>query len=232
MRLVVVAILVTLSACSQWPRMANLPTEEGIPAEDGVASLVDITWLNVDSDDADNDQPNGMGVTIVALTPGDGIVFDAQLDGIGWDNSGEPSPLADENCPQATGTRAPLADQGDYIGDVDFLRISATASGTLCAEVVLDQASVGWDLAARPVDDCGIPTGGPIDDAGISAGGAQGGWQLQVAAGESIALSFAGYSPNDLALTVGYSIALALVPDASDGSPGLCPASPLTAEAR
>ena len=224
MRLVAGAILATLNACAQWPRMANLPTEEGTPAE--------ISWSTVDSADTDNDQPNAVGVTIVALGSGEGVVLEAQIDGIGWDNSGEPSTLTDENCPQATGTRSPLTDQGDYIGDVDFLHIATNASGTLCAEVVLDHASVGWDLVALPVDECGIPTAGPIDDAGISSGGAHGGWQLQVASAETIALSFAVFEPNNVDFTLGYSMALALVPDASDGSPGLCPSSPITPEIR
>ncbi len=232
MRLVVVVILTALGACSDWPRMANLPDEEGVAVGDGATSLVQMSWENLDSADSDNDQPNSPGVAVATLDLGQGLVIEAALDGIGWDNSGEPLDLVDGNCPAASATRTPLAEPGDYIGDVDFFRLTAQSAGTLCAEVALDQASVGWDLAVRPVDACGIPTAGPVDDLGVSVGGTRGGWQLQVEADQVIALSFAGYSPNDLALVVGYDMNLSLVPNAADGSPGLCPAPPASQGSR
>lgn len=224
-----VLVLTVCGACAEWPRVAHVPdATDPLPAGADPGDLVDLTWTVQSEGAVDNDQPNGDGLTAQPVVRGAGVVVEGSLDGVGWADTLVPLALSDDNCPGTTGTRSPLP-AGDYLGDVDFFLVRVDASGTLCASVEVDADAVGWDLAPQSVDPCGTPLGvlnGP-DDApvGVDLGGRAGGWALNVGPG-TYALGFAGYSPNDVDLAVGYRLAVAMVQPRSDGTEGVCPTHP------
>lgn len=231
MRLTAPVVLTSLlfAGCAEWPRVANIP-DPGPIEDPGVrpGDLVDVDFVPIAEAPDSPDQPVEAG-TPQALAVGGGFVLSGTLQGVGWADAKVAEPLTDDNCPGALGTRSPLA-AGDYIADVDFTLFDITEEGTLCAQVLLDDNSVGWDLIPHLVDPCGVPNGTLSDSAGepvgVDLGGSSGGWAANAEAGARVALGFAGYAPTDDSVTIPYDIAVSLVPLRSDGSEGVCPTHP------
>lgn len=225
------ACLAVAAGCAEWPRFAHLPTTESqFPASIDPASLVNTAWdpIGQESTTSLNDLPTDADVPVADLAIGEGVLFVGNLDGVGWSDNAEPASITSSSCAGATGTRAPLA-SGDYIGDVDFLRVRVPVNTTLCARVMLpDAADLGWDLVPFQTDECGIPMGPVTEDGeavGVNRGGGVGGWGIATTH-DRYAVSLAGYFPNEPERLAGYVLGLAVVPAAQDGGAGLCPLLP------
>ena len=220
---------ILIAGCEDWPRASHLPAGTGaVPGTVDPGSLVDMTWRDRGESLGINDQPTQAEAE--PLTLGKGLVVSGVLWGVGWSNKAVPEVLTDPACPDAEGSRSALGD-GDYVGDVDFLIVEPASAGTLCASNRLEAAAaVGWDLVPWWVDRCGIPLDAAQDadgePLGVYQAGATGGWYLDVAAGDRIAVGLGGYSPPDLDRQLDYALALSMVPTPSEGLPAVCPVHP------
>lgn len=214
-----------LTACDEWPRSANLPSDDfGQPAPDNIGDLVSIEWTAF-AELEDAPVPNS---AVRPMGPGLGVVLDATLDGTGW-NDNAPSRVF--VSPQCDDTRALGLDvPGDWTGDVDAIGLSVTEPTQLCASVQGAGAETGWDLLLVAVDSCLLPERLIQSEAlplGLGLGANSGGWSQVVVAGE-YQVVFAAYDPVDESEQIDYRLTLAGVPISGDASP--CPTPPAEVE--
>lgn len=224
--------------CDEWPRFANLPDAEGHPGSVDPAAIASaaITWAQpiAEPSNARNDLPTEADVPQLKLELGEGYVLTGALSGFGWKGL-EPDPITAASCAGASGVRVALLDdedyQGDYGGDVDFVRIQSPVGDTLCARVLLvglEGIEAGWDLLPHRSDECGIPNGvydGPRVPVGMDGAGAVGGWGI-VTESPHHSVLLAGFLPDDEEMLISYTLGFSVVRNRPDGSPGLCPLLP------
>ncbi len=217
--------LVLTTACGEWPRSANLPSDDfGQPAPDNIGDLVAVEWASF-GELEDAPVPNA---AVQEMAPGLGVVLDATLDGTGWNDN---APNRMFVSPQCDDTRSlDLTVPGDWTGDVDAIGLSVTEPTQLCASVQGAGAETGWDLLLVAVDSCLLPERLVFDDAvplGLGLGADIGGWTQTVLPGEYQVL-FAAYDPVDSNVQIDYQLTLAGVPISGDASP--CPTPPSEVE--
>jgi hypothetical protein len=215
------------TACSGWPLYSDLPEvdEDAMEAPADPRNLIDLEWEYAD-EPTESDDPTL--ITPQALEMDDATVFSGQLNGTGWHDEAVPREFSNAPCSEATGPRTPF-DEGDYVADVDYHVLMAADGGQLCAEVLVSDQTIGWDLLLVELDDCGVPVDFAMtgeDLLGYGMGGPGGGWGAVVEAEVHYAVLLAGYYPNDLEHQVDYDLGLSLVSPTSSGGLGLCPLLP------
>ncbi len=227
-----VLVAITLCGCGEWPRYKHVSEQTDLqPGDVDRTTLLTIEWAEgQETPDAENDIPTGEDVRSESLSQGAGVLVEGTLDGTGWLNSLVAEDILSASCAGTIGKRTAQT-EGDYTADVDFIVIvDPEDDATLCGRALVDQETLGWDLALLEVDACGIPVATVTDDGGlelgIDLGGARGGWGIPVASNKSYAVLFAGYDPNDPANQVGYTVGISLVGSAPNGSAGVCPLLP------
>lgn len=223
---VVLPLLGLFGACSEWPRYNHLPAEGDLyPATQDPRTLFDVQWSAATEADP-NDSP--LDVVDATLAMGQGTQITGQITGTGWYDDATAAPIEHPDCSGSVGTRSPLG-TGDYIGDVDFFAFEVTEPGLLCARLLTDPPTFGWDLVLFPVDSCNIP-GAPISAdgvvLGVDQGGAEGGWGTPIEAPGTYVVMAAAYYPNNLEAVVDYELGVALVHPDPDGGSILCPVLP------
>jgi len=212
------------TACSGWPLYSDLPEvdQDAVEAPTDPRSLVDLEWEYAD-EPTESDDPTLIAPR--AFEMDDAMLFFGQLDGTGWHDEAVPLEFSNATCTAAIGPRTPF-DRGDYIADVDYHVLVAPDGGQLCAEVLVSDETIGWDLLLVELDDCGVPVDFAMsgeDLLGYGLGGPGGGWGAVVEADVRYAVMLAGYYPNDLGHQVDYDLGLSLVAPSSSGGLGLCP---------
>lgn len=210
------------AGCAEWPRYQHLPPggDTGALAAGSDPSLaLDVSWG--DAQDHDETGPGvGLPLTIgTPLMPGDGWFVRGQLDGAGW--AADAVADRDGSC----GTLAfPLAEEGTYAGDVDWLGVELAEPGWLCGTVALDQGGASYDLIPFRLDACDEPAEALVDELGrpwgLDLDGTTATWAAPVGPGDRIGVALAAYWPQDLELVVEWSAGLYL------SSSGLCPSLP------
>ncbi len=225
-RLAVLAIALLASGCSQWPRASNLPaTGDVLPSTVDVATLFDVTWADAVLYEPDP-IPGGEGVQRLALKVNDGLHFEGELAGIGFDLDAVPTLPSKDGCGSGNG-RSPV--DGDYVADVDNVVLDLER-GTFCASVVLSAADdVAFDLLLFPLDGCDLPQA-PVDNGGEPLGlnGYEGqmDWHKRLEAG-AWDVQLAGWNPIDATRFVSYHLWLSVV-DSAPGDGALCPLPPVS----
>jgi len=225
------------SGCSSWPLHSNLdPVDvELVDANVDPRTLFDLSWQFAGEVEP-NEQP---GPPVGTAYVGSARLIEGQLSGIGWANGAQPVVLEGSGC-GSEGTRSPVADSGDYIGDVDVINISILEAGELCARLLIDEESVsderGWDLLLFPLDPCDVPEppvleaappdGEPPAPIGFSHGGGEIDWSHTVRTGEAFSVLVAGFTPNQLDAIVPYQLGLSVISSPPDGREVLCPLLP------
>ncbi|MCK6504777.1 hypothetical protein L6R53_15455 [Myxococcota bacterium] len=210
------------SACQEWPRYQHLPPggdTGALPAGADPTEALEVDWGQA-QDHVETGSASGLPVTVGGpLQPGQGLFLRGQLDGAGWVADG------DADRTGACGTLAfPLADEGTYAGDVDWLGAEAGAAGWLCATVEFDSAELSYDLVPFVLDACDEPGQALVDELsrpwGMDQQGVTATWAAPVQAGDRIGVALAAFWPQDPTLVTGWSAGLFL------SSSGLCPSLP------
>ncbi len=205
-----------LTACAGWPTPTNLP-DLGELVVAGVEP--EVSWR--DTLVAPTEQPPGNSTS---LSVSEGVRITETLTGLGWFDEGVPAPLGSTDC-GSLGARTPVS-PGDWIGDVHVYGLTAAAPGRLCARLDAGDTTTGLDLVLLRLDDCGVPTG-PVTDGdeplGYGGVGPVHSWSTELETQSTLALVVAGYSPNDLERSVGYTLSVALAPSSSALCPDLAP---------
>lgn len=222
--LILAAALGLGTGCSEWPRFQHLPPvgdTGALPAGSDPTLALEVSWGDA-QEHVETGTDNGLPVSIGApLQPGDGRFVRGQLQGTGW----AADAVADRNG--ACGTLAfPLAQEGSYAGDVDWLAVEVVEAGWLCGTVSLSQDGLSYDLIPFRLDACDEPGEALVDELsrpwGLDLDGATATWAAPVRAGDRIGAALAAYWPQDPALQVDWSAGLYL------SSSGLCPDLPGT----
>ena len=210
------------SACDEWPRYRHetsvnsgaLSPEQ--PPQDGLS----IEWTELEITEENNNAPGNA----VPLTVGDGILARGTLAGLGWSPDEIPDRLSD--CGE---TRAfPPAAPGNYIGDVDWLTLVPSESGTLCMKMGTDTETARLDIPLYVLDECEEPisvfvhpdTERPIG-LNVASSGAQ--WAIPVAADTVLGVGMAGFFPDDDQAEVAWWLNLSLAPSVEGAGDSLCP---------
>ena len=208
--LALAGVLMTSVSCENWPLYSNLEETTLVSADGDIRLLYDIEWSSAYSEEPDG-RPD-MTQTI-ALTKGLGVTWMGNIEGVGWADDGNPSLIKSDDC-MSEGAVHPL-ESGDYLGDLDYLLIDLAEEGTICARTETDGESIGYDLLLFPVDACDVPDTalmlpGFTEYLGLGLGGVLAEWSIFAPAGR-YAVSLAGYYPNDLELTLDYTVSLSIV---------------------
>lgn len=222
-----------VSGCAEWPRYANLPTDdiEGFPAGTNPADAVDIDWAAAEREaDPGNETPPATA----SVELGAGRLFYGSLDASGWDSTVDVDHQVLCGDQVATSDFPPI-EQGTYTGDIDWVSVTPSADGVLCVALDLsldDSLPVGfaYDLLLYDLDDCGNPLTMHVDDAGQPLGEAlyqdQAGWSEDVVGGAALGVVLAGFIPGELiSQQLAWRLGVSLVPPAPDGDT-LCPSLP------
>jgi len=203
----------SLIGCGDWPRHANLPSENSnaIPTEGNPAEAIEIDWTELGEEYEPNDAPGEP----VSLAIGDGVSMNGTLSGIGWDPSAPKTPPSD--CGESVAFPPSLS--GNYLGDVDWLAIVTDEAATLCATVHLEDDDVSFDLTMYVLDECGEPVEIFIDDErpiGVERTGGRWSGSVVVPKNSRVGLALGSYWPDDLQAEIPWDLSVSLVPPLTD----------------
>jgi hypothetical protein len=253
-------LAVLMPACADWPRYGNLPEAPSnlVPSETDPRDMFEIEWEQFNENSGETGDLNDDPVTAGGSNPpptlelGSGTSVSGSLSRIGWNQEmGVPSFPEVECEPQDAFQTVFPADNGYYIGDVDFYVFSTgdlgESSALLCGMVkagplveggTYTLANAGWDLLLFELDDCMVPkqvfSSEGEEALGYGMGGAEGYWSIPVAGGKQYAVLFASYTDptqEGETATDGYNYTLgAAIINGSQTAAAVCPNLPSAPE--
>lgn len=236
------------SACADWPRSQNLPTNEGsTPSNGALGDLIRVDWtVAQESNLGGTDLNDTISSSIAAygtgeISRGNGITVYGTLDSTGWNKEmARPALTFGQDCATTTLDDVNI-DEGFYIGDLDFYTLKATSETeeetvALCATIQSEEARLGWDLLLIELNGCDVaPLVRTDEDAGVplgyGLGGATGTWSAPIELGKTYAVMHAGYTLPDSEAAeepspIAYQLGVSLVRQSSESSVTICPNLP------
>ena len=244
-------IVLISTACADWPRSQNIPSDDDTIAATGpLGDLIDIDWTVVDEQIDDGSEDDGNDTIpksasqygTADLSRGFGVTVQGTLSSTGWNKQmARPALTFGESCPEAVLDDLNI-DDGFYIGDLDFYTVKVSSEDNsddlaLCASVESEEDRLGWDLllialdgcAAAPVVTIDEETGSPL---GYGLGGEAGTWSTPIETGKTYALLHAGYTAPEAAgdtdetSSSAYRLGVSLVRRPSGSDMTVCPSLP------
>ncbi|MBN2800575.1 MAG: hypothetical protein JXX28_15645 [Deltaproteobacteria bacterium] len=230
-------LLLTLSACANWPVFSHLEEDGAVwDASTSPSSLVDISWTDVTELEDWSESPVDLDPLPWAAAAGAGVRVSGTLVGAGWRTYFPWESWQQNGCVSDAWDQGYSEELlGGYYGeDVDTAVIEVQAAGVLCASVVLPGASageVGVDLLLYALEDdpCNPPTGlveVEGQDGMVPWGtdiGQRASWQHPVALGDRFAVQLGAYAAPDGAEELPYILGLSLVASTPGADAVWCP---------
>lgn len=221
-RLSLFGLLGTATGCSDWPRYQNKPStnHDALSPDTAPSEGVPMKW----SDPVQESEPNDSPSTATPIAPGEGIILNGTLDGIGWD--------ADQNVERISecgeGLAFPPAAPGNYMGDVDWITISPSEVGLLCMQLDTDELDVQLDVVLYTLDDCGEPVSlfvheGTATPVGSGRHAGQVRWALVVESDTLLGVGMGAFWPDEEETELNWTAHLAMVPSVTGSADLLCP---------
>lgn len=211
-------------SCADWPAYESIISNpQSYNAEDDHRQYIDINWVpiqeSIEADNANNISSNGANNHSDTLILNDqGLKFSGTLRGTGWSNSLD------------TGDSYeffPYQD-GQYLGDVDWIQIRPLESATLCVSLLTDaNESTIIDAMVYPLDAQVNPTEPLYDFNGILAGLNQtefpAEYSLYIGQGRTLGLMISAQAPDNLDIELPYTLFISLMSTNEDGARTPCP---------